>query len=58
MRSSSSAGLVKPALSRSNHAGADTAAKISRMIENAAATGSSPRFQRAMNAAKTTKRTM
>ena len=43
----SRAGSVKPSLSRSNHAGPAIAAKISRMIASAAATGSTPRFQRA-----------
>ena len=43
---SSSAGSVSPALSRSNHAGPETAAKISSTIASAAASGSTPRFQR------------
>ena len=51
---SSSAGSVKPVLSRSNHAGAETAAKISRTIASAAATGSTPRLQRSTkNASRT-----
>jgi hypothetical protein len=45
---SSSGGLVKPVLSRANHSGPAMAAKISRMIANAAASGRTPRFQRAV----------
>ena len=45
-RLASSAGSVKPVLSRSNHAGPETAAKMSRMIASAARRRT-PRFQRA-----------
>jgi len=48
-----SAGFVKPVLSRANQAGAATAAKISRMIASAAATGRTPRFQRQTKKAMT-----
>ena len=44
--SSSRVGSVSPVLSRSNHAGPETAAKISSTIASAAASGSTPRFQR------------
>ena len=53
-RSASSAGSVRPVLSRSNHAGAETAAKIPSTIASAATTGSRPRFQPMMKAAQTT----
>ena len=43
---SSIAGSAKPGLSRSNQAGAETAAKISSTIASAAASGSTPRLQR------------
>ena len=43
----SSAGLAKPALSRVNHCGPAMAAKMPRMIASAAASGRTPRFQRA-----------
>jgi hypothetical protein len=43
----SSAGSSKPALSRSNQAGPATAAITANRIASAAATGSTPRFQRA-----------
>ena len=46
MMPSSSVGFVKPALSRSNHCGAETAEKISMMIASALATGRIPRLQR------------
>ena len=42
----SSAGLSKPSLSRSNHAGPDTAAMTANSTASAAATGSRPRFHR------------
>ena len=44
---SSSAGELKPALSRSNHCGPAIAAKIARMMASAATSGRTPRFQRA-----------
>jgi uncharacterized membrane protein YjjP (DUF1212 family) len=40
------AGSVNPVLSRSNHAGVATAAKMAMMIARAAMTGRTPRFQR------------
>ena len=41
-------GVEKPVLSRSNQSGPAIAAKITRMIASAAATGSGPRFHCAM----------
>ena len=46
--SAASAGSSKPSLSRANHSGAETAAKMSMMIARAAMTGSIPLRQRAM----------
>ena len=51
-RSSGSAGDSSPSLERANHSGAEIAAKIARMIASAAATGSTPRFQRIIRNAK------
>jgi hypothetical protein len=40
------AGSVKPSLSRANHPGTDTMAKMKSTIPSAAASGSTPRLQR------------
>ena len=49
----SSAGMSKPVLSRANQAGAATAANTASRIARAAATGSTPRFQRSTKNATT-----
>ena len=51
-------GCAKPSLSRSNHCGPAIAAKMSMTIASAAATGSTPRFQRATRNAMKTSSTM
>ena len=51
-------GWAKPSLSRSNQAGPAIAAKMSMMIASAAATGRTPRFQRATSTAIRRRATM